>query len=347
MTGALTFNNSNTNFWYNTTGTYFTNNNFTSYFSLNANVNTNFGLNSQPFIRVYNRMWKNGANTAMDIKTFGGANSVVNSDVLIRIDSGGDPTPGANVGTITFNINGSDKHIITGSGMGIGTTTIGSYALNVNGTSYLNGNASINGTLISSGNVGIGTATANNILQVGNAGRLKIGSGTTDYSLIGTLDTDGATNTRIVVSGNTRSGYAGNIEYYATSNGNHLFYTTNTNIERMRINSNGLVGIGTNDPLTKLDVRGSISAYTLCAVDGVSYTNQFQLIMYPPSSGISGAIQTIQQNYGYNQNLKLQPFGGTITLTGATNCASTLTINNSATSRLVFDNFLNDFKIQM
>ena len=50
----------------------------------------------------------------MDIKIFGNANSGVNSNVLIRIDSGGDPTPGANAGTITYNINGSDKHIMTG-----------------------------------------------------------------------------------------------------------------------------------------------------------------------------------------------------------------------------------------
>ena len=64
-------------------------------------------------------MWKNGANTAMDIKTFGTANSGVNSNVLIRIDSGGDPTPGTNAGTITYNINGSDKHIMTGSSFGI------------------------------------------------------------------------------------------------------------------------------------------------------------------------------------------------------------------------------------
>jgi hypothetical protein len=49
-------------------------------------------------------MWKNGANTAMDIKTFGNSNSNVNGDVLIRIDSGGDSTPGANAGTITYNI---------------------------------------------------------------------------------------------------------------------------------------------------------------------------------------------------------------------------------------------------
>ena len=44
-------------------------------------------------------MWKYGVNTAMDIKMFGNSNAGVNSDVLIEIDSGGDPTAGANVGT--------------------------------------------------------------------------------------------------------------------------------------------------------------------------------------------------------------------------------------------------------
>ncbi len=62
---------------------------------------TDTGLNSQPFIRVYNRMFKNDANSAIDIKTFGNSNNNVNSDVLIRLDSGGDPTPSTNAGTIS------------------------------------------------------------------------------------------------------------------------------------------------------------------------------------------------------------------------------------------------------
>jgi hypothetical protein len=53
----------------------------------------------------------------------------------MRMDSGGDPTPGTNVGTITYNINGTDRHIMTGSSFGINTITPGSYALNVNGSS--------------------------------------------------------------------------------------------------------------------------------------------------------------------------------------------------------------------
>ncbi len=74
---------------------------------MNSKVSTNTGLAVEPFIRVYNRMWKNGANTAMDLKTLGNSNSGVNSDVLIRLGSGGNPDPGSNSGNILYNINGS------------------------------------------------------------------------------------------------------------------------------------------------------------------------------------------------------------------------------------------------
>jgi hypothetical protein len=112
--------------------------------------------------------------------------------------------------------------------------------------------------LDTSGNVGIATTNPTNILQVGNAGRLKIGSGTTDYTLLGTIDTDGPTNTRIVISGNTRPGYSGKIEYVTTSStGHHCFITTsdNTNyVDRMRILANGNIGIGNTIPMGMLNI---------------------------------------------------------------------------------------------
>ncbi len=69
-------------------------------------------------------MFKNGANTAMDLKTFENSNSNVNSDVLIRLDSGGDPTPRTYSGNITYNIHGLEQHIMTATGLGINITTI-------------------------------------------------------------------------------------------------------------------------------------------------------------------------------------------------------------------------------
>jgi hypothetical protein len=98
------------------------------------------------------------------------------------------------------------------------------------------------------GNVAIGNVTPTQIFQVGNAGRLRISNGTTDFSLLGTIDTDGGTNTRIVVSGNTRTSYNGRIDYFATSTGAHVWNTTDSGTEKMRLTSTGSLGIGTNNP---------------------------------------------------------------------------------------------------
>jgi len=115
--------------------------------------------------------------------------------------------------------------------------------------------------LNNNGNVGIGALDPSNILQVGDGARLRISNGINDFSLIGTKDVDGGTNTRIVISGNTRPGGGGNIEYVATSTGNHVFYTTDSTTQRMIINSSGDVAIGTTiNASYKLNVGGAINA---------------------------------------------------------------------------------------
>ena len=150
--------------------------------------------------------------------------------------------------------------------IGVGGTAFGgNYANNlflessVSGSAMIfntggNTSASIPRMMISStGNIGIATDNpGTNILQIGGAGRLKIGNGTADYTLIGTLDTDSATNTRIVLSGNTRSGFAGNIDYVVTA-GSHIWYTSGPT-EQMRMLNSGNLGIGTNNPGTKLEI---------------------------------------------------------------------------------------------
>jgi len=73
-------------------------------------------------------------------------------------------------------------------------------------------------TILSDGKIGIGNITPSQILQVGYAGRLRIANDITDYSLLGAIDSDGATNTRIVISGRDRGGANanGNIEHIST-----------------------------------------------------------------------------------------------------------------------------------
>jgi len=117
----------------------------------------------------------------------------------------------------------------------------------------------------SDGNVGIGKDNPTQILQVGNAGRLRISNGISDYSLIGTIDSDGATNTRIVISGRDRGGSNanGNIEYISTGTaGQHIFYTTDSTTERFKIYNSGGVNV-TGDYYKNGSVFIPANAYNL------------------------------------------------------------------------------------
>jgi hypothetical protein len=118
--------------------------------------------------------------------------------------------------------------------------------------------------IASNGNIGIGTNNPASILQVGNGGRLSIANNTSGLTMIGTNDTDGATNTRITIFGNTFSGASGFIQYIATSTGDHQFYTGTNATERLRIASNGNIGIGTNATPTNSLTGSSILAVGPC-----------------------------------------------------------------------------------
>jgi hypothetical protein len=183
-------------------------------------------------------------------------------------------------GTVGGTSYGTPTLYIASGNVAIGTDATGSYKLNVNGsinsTSIL-----VNGTAIASqvqsnwtatsgissilnkptipsnlwqpngshayfdaGNVGIGTNNPVNIFQVGSGGRLRIANSSSDYTTIGTNDLDDATNTRIYLQGR---GYitTGQISYHTSSTGSHVFYTTDSGTERMRIHSSGILSIGT------------------------------------------------------------------------------------------------------
>ena len=143
----------------------------------------------------------------------------------------------------------------------------------------ITGNSTITGTSILTGNVGIGTSTSvANVLQVGAGGRLRIANNNTDYTAIGSTDTDGPLNTQIVISGSAiTGGLAGNIQYVASSTGQHIFFTPST-LERMRITNDGsvLIGSSTNSstddninfaiPDAQLYIRGGVTTGGTCNV---------------------------------------------------------------------------------
>jgi len=109
-------------------------------------------------------------------------------------------------------------------------------------------NSSEKMTILSGGNVGIGTNSPAYNLQLASAS-------STTISVIA----DAATSASVYF-GDSASATQGRISYN-NANDSFLFFTNA--LERMRINSGGNVGIGTTGPLTKLDVRGStfVSGY--------------------------------------------------------------------------------------
>jgi len=164
-------------------------------------------------------------------------------------------------------------------------------------------------TILRSGNIGIGNTNPLNILQIGNAGRLRISNDNTDYTLIGTIDTDTNLNSKIIISGNGRVANEGNIQYYSTNTGSHIWYTENTNSERMRIKSNGNVGLGQSDPQYKLDMLGDINLSGDIKVNGVSFINS---VLVTPSyfslfDRIAGP-STLTSNYTFTSSNSFSVF---------------------------------------
>jgi hypothetical protein len=243
------------------------------------------GNNTNPVTQSGNLTWDNSNNifTASNISGNGSRLTNLNatniSDGTLTVTRGG-------TGASSFTAN----RILIGNG----TSAITEDAdLTWNGTSntLISTNLSIPGTSILTGNVGIGTTTVvTNVLQVGAGGRLRIANNNTDFTIIGSNDADGSSNTAIVISGSSRATNAGNIQYIATAaNGSHQFFTTVPTTLRMTISSSGVnvnnnfgvsgnSGFGTAPHSThRLDVNGTLNATNLLVGGNVGIGNTVPL----------------------------------------------------------------------
>jgi hypothetical protein len=132
----------------------------------------------------------------------------------------------------------------------------------------------------SNGYVGIGTNNPANILQVGGGGRLRISNSTTDYTLIGTDDVDGTTNTRIVMGSSANPDDPNSIYYIAAGTGRHDWETGNRSL-RMRLANNGqltaYVGISTPGIQTN-SINGNYSTSGPLVIDPNYSTNSYVLM---------------------------------------------------------------------
>jgi hypothetical protein len=148
----------------------------------------------------------------------------------------------------SFNVNNLQATNITTTNLRAGSATLGS--LNVTGASTLSGNLTVNGPglRIPTGNIATRPA-------VPEAGHVRYNTETSQFegygpgsawgSLGGVVDI--AQTTKILASATP-----------STTDGNLYFYTVGS--ERMRVNSEGNVGIGTSNASYKLDIAGTLRA---------------------------------------------------------------------------------------
>ena len=98
-----------------------------------------------------------------------------------------------------------------------------------------------------------------------------------------------------------------------------------------KTNFTNLLVSGASSINSTLNVRGVLLSEGLGIVDKSTYTNQYQLLVNPPTLTTNSTLQTIQQNIGYTQFLDLQPNGGSIKLSQNTTCLSYLNVSGVTT----------------
>ncbi|MDD2680588.1 MAG: hypothetical protein PHE20_00620 [Patescibacteria group bacterium] len=221
----------------------------------------NFGsqLQNPPYIKA---IWNDNNNTGLEFHTFAGAVDIT----ALTLSK----TSGAITAAAELRVNGTGNSSIAGN-VGIGTTNPGTYRLNVNGNTNISGDLNVTGTTTSSSFVGpiVGTISAENVSS-GDFGAETMGG---DYSFPGKLGigtTNPNENLQIHSNSGSKSlirltndseltGFVAGIDnsesgYFGTEGPRQLKIIAN-NAEVIRVSTSGSVGIGTINPLEKLDLR--------------------------------------------------------------------------------------------
>ena len=240
-----------------------------------------------------------------------------------------------------------------------GAKTFSSSSTIFNSNVVLNGNINLTGNVIGGtwngsvipvayGGTGVTTSTGSGSVVLNNSPTISSPSLTNtttanvlkltgDFNTMGTSvpydNTPYLDNNGFVLHSYTETGVGSTVSLVATGRNsgnfksNMVFLTKPTGVsvptERLRIDYNGYVGIGTASPTTMLDVNGSTKIAGSLTAGG---------LLYPSTNGTSGQVLTSNGTGGVNwQNLSLTAGSG-ISIAGGTISATGLTTSNLASN---------------
>ncbi|WP_413287993.1 beta strand repeat-containing protein [Bdellovibrio sp. HCB337] len=275
---------------------------------------------------------------------------------------------------------GTANQVLQTNGSGIlswvnqssGADNLGNHTATTNiqlGSNWLSGDGNNEGLLIdSSGNVGVGAASAGAKLEVNlSSTDTIIGAGAPAFAIKNTNATSGALNTMLFVnSGGFGSAAISTTQTNTTNLGDNLVLqaksssTGNWHQDQLVVSGNGNVGIGKNNPGAALDVKGAIrmsgatsgytgfqpaaaagsTVWTLPTADGsanqVLQTNGSGVLSWANSTDnaklpLAGGTMSGDINMNGNDILGLYLGAGRFFLGNASNVADTVLMSGDAT----------------
>ena len=239
--------------------------------------------------------------TGDNATTLGGSLGVTGITTLTGALNANGATTIANTLTVT----GTNATTLTGAlnangGIAISTSTAISGGSTAVGTSSL----SVYGLRVGSGNVGIGTASPTQALDVNGSLRVNTNNTVPINKLL--VLWDGTNTTEPVASATSFIGFGANtsmLRYQVdATTTRHAFYASTT--ELMTILGNGNVGIGKTSPTVKLDVNGQINATTFNATS--DYRIKSNIV---PLSDTEFKVDLLRPVFYFNKLIKKNDIG--------------------------------------
>jgi len=289
-------------------------------FSSSGDVNLAYDLNFTNTTASYIR-----SNAPLYIQTEHPTNNV---DLILSAANSGAVIVDDNLqvgGTFTYNVGASAGFILqtdaNGNASWVASSAVGSTYTFTNGLTYTAGNVGLGGTLTSNTKINTG-ANSLSFLGLGNSQALFIGAsgyigvGTTNPNQMlhvktGNIYADGG---NILVNQTAKISLNGTPSVYFMSGSSDVLQMFTASVERLRIDSAGLIGIGTTNPTALLDITGPAglggSTSFFNAIGGISPVGG-------RSGGITlstgnGATAGINDDGGSGGNISITAGSGTI-----------------------------------